>query len=224
MKVSEGPTEDEMDALMEEEAALEGQEIQEVRKWRHPNPVNPPPAEVLEMEKATEIQAEPLTEPEIQRDGELPKEAKIIQLPQTPTTEQGNSTTIDPLPQETTNSSPELPEPESQDPQYTKFVEHVLLNLTESYVAAHLGMVVANPQVIPRIPLWKPSARLNIPQLILTLINQPGYLEKNFEVLRIIMGDSFHNTAWAANILITLAFFDVIKLLPFAEHIPSAKQ
>ena len=52
---------------------------------------------------------------------------------------------------------------------------------------------------------------------------QPGYIEQAWPVLRIIMGNSLSNIQWSANVLITLAFYDFVKVLPQAAHLPGAK-
>ena len=185
--------------------------------------------EIQEMEKATELQkSPPLTEEKI----EVPiippsREAREVQTPKiVPIRPDSSTYTNLPLP-ETKDSSPEQPEPPPEntiDPQYTRLADHVLTTVTEPYIQAHMHALVANPQVIPRLGLWTPKVPLNIPKIVLAIITQPGYIQQQYPVLKVLMGNSFDNIAWTTNVLITLAFYDCVKVLPFAEHLPGAKQ
>jgi len=82
-----------------------------------------------------------------------------------------------------------------------------------------MGAILANPQVVPHTCHWVTEERIDVPLLIYQIINQPGYLEASFPSLRIILGRNLSNTAWAANVLVTLAFYDLIKILPQSHHL-----
>jgi hypothetical protein len=154
---------------------------------------------------------------------------KIQELSKPPmqTTDPGNSTSTSPRPPETNVSSQashDPPPPSPVDPQFTKLAEHVLVNVDENYILAHMGSILSNPTVVPPLNIWTPDVPINVPKLVRSLINQPGYLQQIYPILKVLMGTSFSNIEWTSNVLVTLAFYDMVKVLPFAQHLPGAKQ
>ena len=152
----------------------------------------------------------------------IPEEILEKCKPQTPKIEPTTSTPTTPLPSETKNSSQESPARPPQnpsDPQFTKLVDYVLRNISQAYILAQLGAILSNAQVVPHISYWKPKEDIDIALTLHQIINQPGYIAKVYPSLKIVMGTSLSNTAWTANVLITLAFFDLIKILPLSDKL-----
>lgn len=119
--------------------------------------------------------------------------------------------------QETTKNT----EPASaEDKEFTALREYIFDNgFVVSTVAFHIVTLCAQPMVTPATTNWDFKDRALIPDMVFTLLKQPGYLEGIWPSLRIIMGTNKGNAAWCSAIAMTLAFFDVIKLLPVHEEL-----
>ena len=83
-----------------------------------------------------------------------------------------------------------------------------------STVAFHIVTLCSNPMVTPATTDWDFADRALIPDMVFTLLKQPGYLEGIWPSLRTIMGSNAGNTAWCSEIGMTIAFFDTIRVLP----------
>lgn len=86
-------------------------------------------------------------------------------------------------------------------------------------VAFHIVTLCAQPMVTPSTTTWDFKDRANVPDMVLALLNQPGYLEGIWPSLRIVMGSNKGNSAWCAGIATTLAFFDTVRLLPTLKEL-----
>uniref|UniRef100_A0A6M3JZB6 Uncharacterized protein n=1 Tax=viral metagenome TaxID=1070528 RepID=A0A6M3JZB6_9ZZZZ len=85
-------------------------------------------------------------------------------------------------------------------------------------VAFHIKILCAEPMTTPSTTTWDFADRAKIPEMVFALLNQPGYIEGIWPSLRIVMGSNKGNSAWSAGIAITIAFFDVIHLLPVIKE------
>lgn len=84
----------------------------------------------------------------------------------------------------------------------------------ESAVAMHITVICASPLVAPDTNSWTTPLRHKIPALVYETLKKPGYLEGIWPSLKIVMGSNTGNAVWAVGVAITIAFFDVIKMLP----------
>ncbi len=108
-----------------------------------------------------------------------------------------------------------LQTPPAEDKDLTALKEYILDNgFTVAGVAMHIIVLCAQPMVTPATPDWDFVDRANVPDLVFEVLRQPGYLEGIWPSLRIVMGTNKANSAWTAGIATTLAFFDVIRILP----------
>jgi hypothetical protein len=224
-------------APTEREIQEEKQYLKELKEAYNGRAVKPEqPAEVPYDVRMEEQKEEQLGKPKILKfpnppqgpKGKIPAQTLRPQKePQTQTTDPGTSTSTSPRPPETNVSSQashDPPPPSPVDPQFTKLAEHVLVNVDENYILAHMGSILSNPTVVPPLNIWTPDVPINVPKLVRSLINQPGYLQQIYPILKVLMGTSFSNIEWTSNVLVTLAFYDMVKVLPFAQHLPGAKQ
>ncbi len=103
----------------------------------------------------------------------------------------------------------------AEDKDLTALKEYILDNgFTVAGVAMHIVMLCAQPMVTPATPDWDFVDRANVPDLVFGILRQPGYLEGIWPSLKIVMGTNKANSAWTAGIATTLAFFDIIRILP----------
>jgi hypothetical protein len=164
---------------------------------------------------------------------------RYLEKLQTQTNDQTSSTPTSPLPPETNASSPESQDSEFDELDYAlhatgyphehldplgKFRQYVEQTVTEDYVLAQASSILTNPEVMPRWAGWETDTTLDIAKLVLMVLTQPGYIDRMYPVLKILMGRNFPNMKWTLSVLITLAFFDMVKTLPNAQHLPGAKQ
>ena len=91
-------------------------------------------------------------------------------------------------------------------------------------VAFHIVSLCAQPMTTPSTTTWDFKDRASIPDMVLALLNQPGYLEGIWPSLRIVMGSNKGNAAWTAGIATTIAFFDVIRTLPAIEELKNEEK
>ncbi len=89
-------------------------------------------------------------------------------------------------------------------------------------VAFHIVSLCAEPLTTPSTTMWDFRDRAMIPDMVLALLNQPGYLEGIWPSLSIVMSDNKGNAAWCAGIATTIAFFDVIRTLPALKELQNA--
>ena len=90
-------------------------------------------------------------------------------------------------------------------------------------VAFHIVALCAQPMTTPSTTTWDFVDRAFIPDMVLALLNQPGYLEGIWPSLSVVMGSNKGNPAWCAGIATTIAFFDVIRTLPALKELKNAK-
>ena len=99
----------------------------------------------------------------------------------------------------------------------------MLENISDNLISAHLVALTADPQVIPRLGMWSTEVPIDLVSVIRSIIFQPGYLKVVFPSVKIVMGDSFKNYNWASTVVISMAFFDAIKVLPQAIHLAATR-
>jgi len=87
-------------------------------------------------------------------------------------------------------------------------------NFTVAGVAMHIIVLCGQPLVVPATPTWAFSNNAGIPELVHATLKQPGYIEGIWPSLRVVMGTNISNETWSAGIATTIAFFDVIRVLP----------
>jgi len=117
--------------------------------------------------------------------------------------------------------------PAEKDPELVKFMEYVWGDgFVLSSVAYQLNVVCGNPQVVPSLNQWDiPKGiekGLEIPMMVYRLMMVEDYLKGIWPVLKVLMGSNIGNAVWTANVAVTVALFDVAKLLPLiplAENI-----
>lgn len=83
-----------------------------------------------------------------------------------------------------------------------------------SGVAMHIVSLCSHPMVTPATTSWDFKDRAYIPEMVFTLLRQPGYIEGIWPSLKVVMGDNRGNASWSAGIATTIAFFDIIRTLP----------
>lgn len=103
----------------------------------------------------------------------------------------------------------------AEDVELTALKEYILDNgFTEAGVAMHIVMLCSQPLVTPQTTSWDFADRASIPDMVLTILKTPGYLEGIWPSLKMVMATNKGNTAWTAEIAITLAYFDCIRTIP----------
>lgn len=93
-----------------------------------------------------------------------------------------------------------------------------------STVAYHIVSLCAQPMVTPTTTTWAFKDRALIPNMVFSLLRQPGYLEGIWPSLKIIMSSNVGNESWCAGIATTIAFFDVIRTLPTLKEMDSEEK
>lgn len=195
-----------------------------------------------EFQKLAEIPDEPspsemLTLEELNRQTEERLQEKYPEIPIITTPKSSIPVSKPDLQPATETSSPASPVEKSEPaqtfpPQALKNiqpVEDIELTALRKYiledgfvlatVSFHIASLCAEPLTTPSTTTWDFKDRAMIPDMVLALLNQPGYLEGIFPSLKIIMGSNIGNTAWCAGISTTLAFFDVIRTLPTIKEL-----
>ncbi len=125
---------------------------------------------------------------------------------------------------ECTSDAPKITPP-AEDKDLTALKEYILDNgFTVAGVAMHIVVLCAQPMVTPATPDWDFVDRANVPDLVFGVLRQPGYLDGIWPSLKIVMGTSRGNSAWAAGVATTLAFFDVIRILPTLKDLKNEKK
>lgn len=87
-----------------------------------------------------------------------------------------------------------------------------------SGVAIHIVSLCSQPMTTPSTTNWDFADRASIPDMVFSLLRQPGYLEGIWPSLKVVMSDNIGNPAWSAGIATTLAFFDMIRTLPMVKE------
>ena len=90
-------------------------------------------------------------------------------------------------------------------------------------VAFHIVTLCAEPMTTPSTTTWDFVDRANIPDMVLALLYQPGYIEGIWPSLKIVMGSNKGNAAWTAGIATTIAFFDCIRTLPALKELQNER-
>ena len=103
----------------------------------------------------------------------------------------------------------------AEDVELTALKKYILEDgFVLSTVAFHIVSLCAEPLTTPSTTTWDFVDRAKIPDMVLALLKQPGYLEGIWPSLKIVMGSNKGNSAWTAGIATTIAFFDTIRVLP----------
>lgn len=115
------------------------------------------------------------------------------------------------------NSPPEFL---AEDVELTALRKYILEDgFNEAAVAFHIVTLCSQPLVTTSTTTWNFADRAMVPEMVLSLLNKCGYLEGIWPSLKIIMSSNAGNSAWAAGIATTIAFFDTIRMLPVLEEI-----
>ena len=110
--------------------------------------------------------------------------------------------------------------PPAEDIELTNLRKYILEDgFVLATVAFHIVSLCAQPMTTPSTTTWDFKDRAMIPDMVLALLNQPGYLEGIWPSLKIVMGSNKGNAAWTAGIATTIAFFDVVRTLPAIEEL-----
>lgn len=108
----------------------------------------------------------------------------------------------------------------AEDKDLVALKNYILSNgFVVAMVAMHIRMLCTSAMTTPSTTDWDFEDRVHIPDLVLTLLRQPGYLEGIWPSLSIIMNTNKANPAWTAGIAMTIAFFDVIRTLPALKEL-----
>jgi hypothetical protein len=107
----------------------------------------------------------------------------------------------------------------AEERELTALKEYILDNgFNAAGVAMHIVMLCSQPMVTPSTTTWDFKDRANVPELVLNVLKAPGYIEGIWPSLSVVMGSNKGNAAWSAGIATTIAFFDVIRLLPVMKE------
>jgi hypothetical protein len=113
----------------------------------------------------------------------------------------------------------------AEDIEFTNLKKYILEDgFVLNTVAFHIVSLCAEPLMTPSTTMWDFQDRAMIPDMVLALLNQPGYIEGIWPSLKIVMGSNAGNSAWTAGIATTIAFFDVIRTLPALKELDNAKK
>ena len=112
----------------------------------------------------------------------------------------------------------------AEDVEFTALKKYIMEDgFVLSTVAFHIVSLCAEPLTTPSTTTWAYKDRAMIPEMVLSLLNQPGYLEGIWPSLKIIMGSNAGNSAWCAGIATTIAFFDIIRSLPTLKELQNER-
>ncbi|KKM78380.1 hypothetical protein LCGC14_1360560 [marine sediment metagenome] len=87
-----------------------------------------------------------------------------------------------------------------------------------SGVSYHIVALCSQAMMIPSTTTWDFKDRANVPDMVLALLRQPGYIEGIWPTLKVVMGTNIGNETWTAGIATTLAFFDTVRMLPVLKE------
>ena len=105
-----------------------------------------------------------------------------------------------------------------QDKDLRRLIEYVNSSVFNvNWVRMHLVHVVQNPTVVPSFTLWDGVSTDRVSRIVYDTIRMRGYVENTWPSLRMVMGTSRDNIEWAANVLCTIALFDVIRILSYKD-------
>ena len=109
----------------------------------------------------------------------------------------------------------EIPSFTVEDIELTALRNHIFSkSFTPAGVAFHIVALCYQPLVTTSTTTWDFKDRASIPDMVHTLLRQPGYLEGIYPSLKVVMSDNIGNEIWSAGIATTFAYFDVIRTLP----------
>lgn len=113
--------------------------------------------------------------------------------------------------------------PPAEDVELTALKKYILEDgFVLGTVAFHIVSLCADPMTTPSTTTWDFVDRAKVPDMVFALLNQPGYLEGIWPSLRMVMGSSKGNSAWCAGIATTMAFFDVVRIIPTLKELENA--
>lgn len=74
------------------------------------------------------------------------------------------------------------------------------------------------PEVLPNYTTWK--MKIDITSLVVSKVHTPGYVEKVYPMLEIMLGSNLSNVQWTARVLVGFTVFrvleDITESLPYA--------
>lgn len=106
------------------------------------------------------------------------------------------------------------------DPELQALLEYVREDgFVVSTVAMNILLICGQPIVSPTTTTWMVPKGTDVPKLVYTLLLTPGYLESIWPSLKVMLGLSSGNAAWASGVATTIAFFDTVKMLPYLEEL-----
>ena len=109
----------------------------------------------------------------------------------------------------------EIPPYPAEDVELAALREHIFSkSFTPAGVAFHIVALCSQPLVTTSTTNWDFKDRASIPDMVHTLLRQPGYLEGIYPSLKVVMSDNVGNATWSAGIATTIAFFDVVRTIP----------
>jgi len=119
-------------------------------------------------------------------------------------------------------STPESPAPQVMNPTTLRRVLDFIAGpeFGPDWCRAHMMHISRIPSVIPSPTAWDlpGKAKDELPLLIMTLMQQPGFVQSNWSTLEMLMGSCIDNTEWAVGVLCTIAIFDAIRMIPLAQQ------
>ncbi len=108
----------------------------------------------------------------------------------------------------------------AEDKEFTALRNHIMdAGFVAAGVAFHIRYLCSEPMTTPSTTTWDFKDRAVIPEMVFTLLRQPGYLEGIWPSLKVVMGSNIRNDIWCAGIATTIAFFDVIRTLPALKEL-----
>jgi len=113
----------------------------------------------------------------------------------------------------------------AEDVELTALRNHIFSkSFTPAGVAFHIVALCSQPLVTTSTTNWDFKDRASIPDMVHTLLRQPGYLEGIYPSLKVVMSDNVGNATWSAGIATTIAFFDVIRTLPTLKEMENGTE
>jgi len=110
--------------------------------------------------------------------------------------------------------------PPAEDKHLTALRDYIMdTGFVASGVAFHIVALCSQPMMTPTTTTWDFRDRASIPDMVFSLLKQPGYIEGIWPSLVVVMADNKGNAAWTAGIATTIAFFDVIRTLPAIKEL-----
>ena len=115
--------------------------------------------------------------------------------------------------------------PPIKDPNLRRLIEYIHSGeYSITWVQLHITSISSFPRVLPTPTIWDIPNDYDVAKLVYEVVLQPGFIETVWPYLRLLLGSSKDNVNWAAGVLTTIALFEAIKLLPYANKSAEEKQ